>query len=104
MAAAFPVLLPGVLAVVLLVGILLAFVALLALLAIYPASIVWAYRDARSRGKSGMALALLVALSPFLAFIAWPLSMLAWIVFRPEKKTAYQYIGRGAFASTAGHA
>ena len=41
-------------------------------------SVVWAYGDAKSRGKSGVLVALLVAL------LSWPLGLLAWIVFRPD--------------------
>ena len=41
-------------------------------------SIVWAYRDAERRGKSGLLVALLVA------FLSWPLGLLAWVIFRPE--------------------
>jgi hypothetical protein len=95
----FPVLVP----IVIVVGAVLAFIALLALLALYPISIIWAYRDANSRGKSGVALALLVALSPLCAFIAWPLSLLAWVVLRPDKQLAYRNLGPSSFAS-AGHA
>ena len=41
-------------------------------------SLIWVYRDAETRGKSGVAVALLVFL------VGWPMSLLAWLVFRPE--------------------
>ena len=44
-------------------------------------SAIWAYNDAKSRGKSG----LLVAL--FVLFIAWPLGLLGWLIFRPREMT-----------------
>ncbi len=90
-----------VLPLVILFGLVLAF---LAVLALYPGSIIWAYLDAKSRGKPGWALALLVALSPFFALIGWPLALLAWVVFRPEKQIAYRNIGPDAMAGTMGHA
>ncbi len=45
---------------------------------LFVASIAWAFWDARSRGKSGCLVALLVAL------LAWPISLIVWLVFRPE--------------------
>jgi hypothetical protein len=56
------------------VGLLLALV----LLALYIWSIVWAYNDAERRGKSGVLVALLVAL------LSWPLGLLLWVLFRPN--------------------
>jgi hypothetical protein len=79
------------------VGMLIAFVALLALLALYPASIIWAYRDANSRGKPGWVLALIVA------FAYWPFGLLVWLLFRPEKTLGYRNIGAGLFAGNQGH-
>jgi len=38
----------------------------------------WAARDAVSRGKSGLLVSLLVL------FLAWPLSIVLWIVVRPD--------------------
>jgi len=61
----------------------------LAILVLYPLSIIWAYQDAQSRGKPGWAVALLVAISPFLALVGWPMCLLAWIVFRPKKNTDF---------------
>ena len=49
------------------------------LLIAYVWSIVWAYRDARGRGKPPVLVALLVALLP-----PWPLGALIWYVFRPS--------------------
>jgi hypothetical protein len=43
-------------------------------------SLIWVYNDAEARGKSGCLVALLVFL------LSWPLSLLVWIVFRPEKR------------------
>ena len=51
-----------------------------ALLALVVWSLVWAYRDAEDRGKSGCLVVLLVLL------ISWPVGLLAWYVFRPEKR------------------
>lgn len=50
---------------------------------LYIWSLVWVYRDAGRRGKSGCLVALLAAL------IQWPLSLLLWLVFRPE--TPYRH-------------
>jgi len=44
------------------------------------ASVVWAFRDARRRGKSGLLVALMVILLP------WPAGLLAWLVFRPRTR------------------
>jgi cyanate permease len=52
----------------------------LACFALFIWSIVWSYNDAESRGKSGCAVALLVAL------VSWPLGLLIWYVARPEHK------------------
>jgi hypothetical protein len=75
----------------------------LSLLALYPGSIIWAYWDAKSRGKPGWALALLVALSPFFALVGWPLSLLAWVVFRPEKKVVFSNLAADSYGSTPAH-
>lgn len=52
----------------------------LAVLGLLIWSLVWAYRDAESRGKPGWLVVLLVL------FMNWPFSLLIWIVFRPEVK------------------
>ena len=50
---------------------------------LYIWSLVWVYGDAERRGKSGCLVAILAAL------VQWPLSLLVWLVFRPE--TPYRY-------------
>jgi hypothetical protein len=45
--------------------------------ALYVWSLMWVYRDAESRGKSGLLVVLLAAL------FWWPVSLLIWIAFRP---------------------
>lgn len=48
-------------------------------LVLYFWSFIWAYKDAENRGKNGWAVALLMVL------VFWPLSLLFWVVVRPEK-------------------
>lgn len=55
----------------------------LILLVIYIWSIIWAYKDAESRGKPGWLVAIVVA------FLAWPLGLLVWLIVRPDNKTTY---------------
>jgi hypothetical protein len=43
-------------------------------------SLIWVYGDAEKRGKSGCLVVLLVFL------LDWPVSLLVWLVFRPEIK------------------
>jgi hypothetical protein len=50
----------------------------LIIFAIYIASIVWVYRDANRRGKSGILVALLVAL------ISWPIGLVVWLIIRDK--------------------
>ena len=50
------------------------------LFGLYIWSIVWAYGDAQSRGKSGCLVALLVI------FLSWPIGLIAWLVFRPDDR------------------
>jgi hypothetical protein len=57
-----------------------ALVFLVTLVGLYVGSVVWAYGDARARGKSGFLVALLVAL------LSWPGGLLAWLVFRPKRR------------------
>ena len=45
-------------------------------------SLMWVYQDAEARGKPGWVVSLLVLL------LKWPISLLAWIVFRPELAVA----------------
>ena len=42
-------------------------------------SVIWAYKDANARGKSGILVALLVF------FLSWPAGLIIWLVFRPDK-------------------
>jgi chromate transport protein ChrA len=51
---------------------------------VYIISIVWSYNDAKKRGVNGLIVALLVA------FVAWPLSFIGWLIVRPSKKE-YQH-------------
>lgn len=60
------------------VTIIVAAVIILILAAIYIASLVWVYRDANRRGKSGVLVALLVAL------ISWPIGLLVWLLVRDK--------------------
>ena len=54
--------------------------AVIGIVGLYVWSIVWAYGDAVARGKSGILVALLVAL------VSWPGGWLAWLVFRPNER------------------
>lgn len=56
--------------------IIIAIIIGLVCLALYIASIVWVYRDAQRRGKSGILVALLVAL------ISWPIGLVVWLIVR----------------------
>lgn len=56
------------------VGILLGVV----LLILYIWSVIWAYKDANRRGKSGWLVAIMVAL------LSWPLGLILWLLFRPS--------------------
>jgi hypothetical protein len=49
-----------------------------AILGLLVASLVWVYRDAEARSKPGALVVLLVLL------LDWPLSLLLWLVFRPD--------------------
>lgn len=65
-------------------SILFAAVFVVALLALYVWSVVWAYGDAVARGKSGFLVALIVAL------LSWPMGWVAWLVFRPNDRLQNQ--------------
>lgn len=52
----------------------------LSLLVLYLWSIAWSYGDANARGKPGCLVAILVAL------FSWPLGLLLWVIFRPERR------------------
>ena len=60
------------------VAIIIAIIVGLLFFAIYIASLVWVYRDANRRGKSGILVALLVAL------ISWPIGLLIWLLVRDK--------------------
>jgi hypothetical protein len=45
---------------------------------IYIASLVWVYRDAERRGKSGILVALLIAV------ISWPIGLIVWLIVRDK--------------------
>lgn len=47
-------------------------------LALLVWSLVWVYRDAEARGKSGWLVSLLVLI------VKWPVSLLLWIAIRPD--------------------
>ncbi|MDX5437213.1 MAG: hypothetical protein LPK03_08460 [Pontibacter sp.] len=56
----------------------------LLLFIVYIWSIVWAYKDAEQRGKPGWIVAIVVA------FLAWPLGLLLWLLIRPNDRRYYQ--------------
>lgn len=58
------------------VAIILVVILCLIFFAVYIASIVWVYRDAERHGKSGILVALLVAL------ISWPIGLVVWLIVR----------------------
>jgi hypothetical protein len=60
------------------VAIIIALIFGLIFFAIYIASLVWVYRDANRRGKSGILVALLVAI------ISWPIGLLVWFLVRDK--------------------
>ena len=60
------------------VAVIIAIIVGLLFFAIYIASIVWVYRDANRRGKSGVLVALLVAL------ISWPIGLVVWLLVRDK--------------------
>jgi len=57
-----------------------AFLLVLGAFMAYLWSIVWAYEDAESRGKSGLLVALLVMLA------VWPIGLIVWLMLRPRDK------------------
>jgi hypothetical protein len=48
-------------------------------LVLFILSLIWVYQDAEKRGKPGLLVVLLVAL------LNWPISLLLWLVIRPDK-------------------
>ena len=63
------------------VELVLVFLLILGVPVLYVTSIVWAFRDAESRGTNGMLAAILVAVA------IWPLSIVVWILIRPNNGT-----------------
>lgn len=55
-------------------------VALLSLIG-YPASLIWAYRDAEQRGRNGLLLAIFVG-------ITWLVGLVVWLTVRPNRVAA----------------
>ena len=55
---------------------------MLVLLGLLVWSLIWAYKDAGKRGKPGGLVVLLIL------FMNWPLSLLIWLVFRPDVEPA----------------
>ncbi|WP_299826538.1 hypothetical protein [uncultured Pontibacter sp.] len=55
----------------------------LVILVLYIWSIFWAYKDAEKRGKPGWLVAIVVA------FLAWPLGLLVWLLVRPADSKTY---------------
>jgi len=53
---------------------------MLVILGLFVWSLVWVHGDAIKRGKPGWAVVLLVIL------LEWPVSLLLWVVFRPDIK------------------
>jgi prepilin-type processing-associated H-X9-DG protein len=61
---------------------ILLFVGPIVLLAAFVGSVAWVWRDADRRGQPGFIVAVLVA------FLFWPLSLIAWLLARPAVQTA----------------
>jgi hypothetical protein len=61
------------------IALVLGLLVIAAVVVAYVWTIFWAYRDAKTRGKSGMLVALLVAL-----LHPWPLGLVLWYVFWPS--------------------
>lgn len=60
------------------VAIIFVIILCLVFFVIYIASLVWVYRDAERRGKSGILVALLIA------FISWPIGLIVWLIVRDK--------------------
>ena len=60
------------------IGILLIAPLVLLFLGLLIWSLIWVHGDAIKRGKPGWAVVLLVLL------LEWPISLLVWLVFRPD--------------------
>jgi hypothetical protein len=61
------------------IALLLGLLVIAAVMVAYVWTIFWAYRDGKARGKSGVLVALLVAL-----LHPWPLGLVLWYIFRPS--------------------
>ena len=61
------------------IGLILGGLLFIVFLGLFLGSVVWAYGDAQARGRSGCLVAILVA------FLSWPLGLVAWLVFRPDE-------------------
>lgn len=48
-------------------------------LVLWIASLIWIYRDAESRGKSGVLMVILIGI------VAWPWGLLIWLAARPRE-------------------
>ena len=72
------------------IGVALVGAVIIAVIGLLICSLVWIYRDAEARGKSGWVVAL------FALFFKWPVSLLLWVIFRPQ-------ISAGALQETAHH-
>lgn len=59
---------------------ILAVLGLLGFLILWMSTLVWSYRDAESRGKSGALIAFLVGV------ISWPWGVLIWLAARPSQR------------------
>lgn len=46
---------------------------------IYIGTVIWAFADAQSRGKSGCLVALLVLI------LVWPVGLIIWLLIRPSR-------------------
>ena len=66
------------------VAITLAGVVAIGFLGLLLWSLVWVYRDAEARGKPGWAVALVVLV------LKWPISLLLWMIFRPQRLVTVQ--------------
>lgn len=55
-------------------------IAILVVLGLWAWSVTWAMGDAERRGKPGC------LVGAFVGLFSWPVSLLMWIVFRPERE------------------
>jgi cbb3-type cytochrome oxidase subunit 3 len=69
-------------------GLFLALCVMLPVFIVIIWSVIWAYKDGNERGKPGWLVALMVF------FVHWPVGLLIWFVFRPEKVTEPTHAGK----------